>query len=177
MENFSPPSNLKGANILESSISILTAYTLVGQVALQKLFNSPANGALRARGGTTYYFECTFDLSAMSATSGTFSFGFLGTATISSIKYTAIATKSAVGTPTAPSMSVSAVATAFPIVVANIATTGSATISGIIRVNATGTLIPSIGLGIASPAVVSANSLFKIYPVGANTATSNGEWS
>ena len=177
MEDFTPPNNTKGADVVEQSVCLNANYTLVSQTALQKMFNATTNGALILRAGTTYYFECDFDLSAMSVTSGGFGFGFLGTATFNSLKYTSFATKSTIGTPTAPQITTVTVATSTNIVTATITATGHAKITGIIRVNAGGTLIPSVSLGIASAAIVGINSKFQIWQVGNNVMTNTGNWN
>jgi hypothetical protein len=177
MEQFKTP-NVKGAEVIEQSISLTSAYTLANQTALQKLFNSTPNGAVTLKGATTYYFECNFDLSGLSATSGNFTFGFLGTATFNTLKYIALAVKASLGTPTAPQMTTVSVATASVIVTSTTATTGHAKITGIIRCNVGGTLIPSLGLGITVPtAVVGVNSKFQIWQVGSNIQTNTGNWT
>lgn len=155
-----------------------TPLTLTSTTALQKLFATSANGALSVAAATTCFFECEFDLSAMSTSSGAFSFGFGGTATITSVKYLATAQKSAaVGTPAAGQLTVGTAATATALVSASLIATGSARLGGVIRVNAAGTLIPQVALGVAAAAVVSANSWFRIWPVGTGSAVSFGAWS
>lgn len=148
----------------------LTApYTLASQTTLQQLFNTPANGAFNALAGTTYLFTCRFDLTAMSATSGTFSFGFLGTATFTNIKYTSLAVKIAsIATAGSAVIVTSTVATATPICTANTLGGGHAKIQGIISVNAAGTIIPAVATSIAAPAVVGINSIFIMTPIGSN---------
>lgn len=63
------------------------------------------------------------------------------------------------------------------IVTANTTTTGHAKITGKVRVNAGGTLIPSVSLGVAAAAIVGTDSYFRIWPVGAGTVTNVGNWS
>jgi hypothetical protein len=162
---------------LEEYIFSNASYTLTSQTALQKLFNSTANGAVAVEANTSYFFQCRFDLSAMSATSGNFGFGFLGTSTIASIAYTANASKSAIGTPTASLLTTAKVTTSTGLVVANVATTGHVTIQGIIRTTLGGTLIPSVSLGIAAAAIVGINSYFRIVTIGSNTQTNIGPWT
>ena len=162
---------------MEEYVFLSATYTLTSQTALQKLFNSSTNGALTVDAATSYFFECEFDLSAMSVTSGSFSFGFGGTATLTSLKYTSVASKTAIGTPSTAQITTATVATATGLVSASITATGHAIIKGIIRINAGGTLIPSVGLGIASAAVVGINSWFRIVPIGTNTNTQFGAWT
>ena len=56
-------------------------------------------------------------------------------------------------------------------------TVGFAVIKGQIRVTVAGTIIPQVSLGVASAAIVGANSYFRIYPVGSATVTTVGNWS
>ena len=151
--------------------------TLTSQTALQKLFATTTNGALSVEAATTYFFECEISLTAMSATSGNFTFGFLGTATFTSLKYTSMASKTAIGTPSTAQITTATVATATGLVSANTTTTGHAFITGILRINAGGTLIPAVGLGVAAAAVIGANSWFRIIECGTGTNTFFGEWT
>jgi pectate lyase-like protein len=162
----------------EQFTAITGTLTLGTGTTLQKLFNATTNGTLTVPALTSYFFECEFDLTGMSGTTGTFSFGFGGTATLTSVKYIAYAQKTAaIGTPATAQMTVANVATATPLVSTSTTTTGSARISGIIRVNAAGTLIPSVALSVGIAAVVGVNSWFRITPVGVNTITNVGNWS
>ena len=162
---------------IEEYIFPNTAYTLVSQITLQKIFNATANGAVSVSASTSYFFECSFSLSAMSSLAGNFGFGFLGTATFTSVSYTALSNKSA--TLSIPSMTEivgSSIITATPLVSSSVVTTGLTKISGIIRINAEGTLIPSVSLSIASPAVVGLNSYFRLVKIATNTQTNIGQW-
>ena len=168
----------RGVVLADQYTSLITPYTMTSTTALQKLFNVPTNGAFNAKAGTTYYFEASFDLSAMSALTGTFSFGFGGTATITSVKYTATSQKStALGVPATPQVVMATTAASTVLVTTSLITTGTAYITGIIRVNAAGTLIPSTALSVAAPAVVGTNSFFIISPLGTNTATTVGNFN
>jgi hypothetical protein len=177
IQYYSHDASARGVVDAEQFISLTSTYTLSSSSSLQKLFNSTTNGAMTVKGSTSYFFECEFDLSSMSASSGAFSFGFGGTATITSLKYTAVANKAAIGTATASLMTTATVATATALVAANTTTTGHARISGIVRVNAGGTLIPQVALGVAAAAVVGTNSWFRITPIGTNTVTNIGNWN
>jgi hypothetical protein len=152
-------------------MSLTATYTGSSQTALQKLFNTPSNGSFTAVAGITYEFECQFSLSSMSGSSGTFSFGFLGTATFTSLFYIAMTRKSAA------TVISSTVATITAITASDTTTTGIAYIRGTLRVNAAGTIIPAFGLGVAAAAVVGVNSFFKIWPIGTNTFTSKGAFT
>jgi hypothetical protein len=167
---------------IEQFTALTTPYTLASGTALQKLFNATTAGALTVAASTTYFFECQFDLSSVASASGTVSFGFGGTATLTSIKYTAVTQKSAsLTTPVAPQMVEGTAATAQSLWTAATTTgltTATARIKGTVRVNAAGTLIPEVALGVSTTtAAVGTNSFFRCWPVGSNTVTSAGSWT
>jgi len=172
------PSTKISLRTLENYVFSNAAYTLVSQTALQKIFNASATGAVRVEPATAYFFECSFSLSAMSAVAGTFGFGFLGTATITSLSYTALSDKAdALGAPSTGQIIVGNVSTALQLVSSSVITTGNTLIKGIIRVNAGGTLIPSVNVSVAAAAIVGVNSFFRIVPIGTNTQTNVGLWT
>lgn len=153
-------------------------FTLVSQTAAQAMFNSPANGAITVGGTRTYEFMCFYDLSSMSATSGSFGFALGGTATYTYLSWVSNANKAALATAASSQMTVnknSAANTALATATTN--TVGWAQINGILRVNAGGTIIPQVSLGIAAAAVVGQDSFFMLWPLGTNTVTSVGNWS
>jgi hypothetical protein len=160
-------------------ITLTTAFTTAGgTTALQKLFNAPTNGTLTVAGSTTFYFECYFTLSSMSASTGTFSFGLGGSATFTRTKYFAIADKAALTGITAPVITNATAATATVISGAtNTTTTGWAMISGKVVVGTGGTIIPSFATSVANATVVDNDSYFKIWPAGSNTVQSVGNWT
>jgi hypothetical protein len=175
------PSYLGGCLVdTEQFVALTAAYTLTSQTTLQKLFNATANGTLTVPAATSYFFQCSFDLTAMSGTTGTFSFGFGGTATLTSVRYVSMAQKAdAVNTapPVTPQMVTGTQAAAVVLVATSTTTTGGAFIEGIIRINAAGTLIPEVAISVATTAIVSTGSWFRIWPVGSNTVTNVGNWS
>ena len=165
----------------EQFVELTTPYTLASGTALQKLFNATTNGTITVQAATTYFFECDFDLATMATGSGNFSFGFGGTATLTSVKYMAWSVKAAnLTTPVAPQVVMGTAATALALV-SNTSTsqqTGMARIRGTIRVNAAGTLIPQVALGVSTTtAAVGTNSYFRLRPVGSNTVTTVGNWT
>lgn len=168
-----------GRGVIEAPqfISLTSAYTLTSTTALQKLFNASPSGALTVQASTSYFFECNFQLSAMSGSSNVFSFGIGGTATLTGIDYTAIAKKANTASSSAASMIRGTTASAVALVAASNQTTGMANITGIIRINAGGTIIPQVSLGVAAAAIVGVNAWFKITPIGTNTVTFVGNWS
>jgi hypothetical protein len=175
---YSHANSSRGVVYAEQFISLSGTYTLTSQTAAQKLFNSTTNGAVTVKAGTTYYFECFYSLTAMSATSGSFGFAIGGTATLTSLNWTSAAIKATTGTTAATLQTTfNTTAANTTIVTASTQTGGSARITGTIRVNAAGTIIPQVSLGQAAAAVVGANSYFRIIPIGTNTVTSVGNWS
>jgi len=168
--------------IMGEQFAALTAtYTLTSTTNSQALFNVPANGALTLPALTSYFFECFFSLSSMSATSGNMGFDILGagTATLTSSAWFSNGFDGTTQTtPSANSGIFSATnANTGDIVVAGTGTAVSAYIEGIFRVNAAGTIIPSVKLTTAASAVVGVNSFFRCRPIGSNTVTTVGNWS
>jgi hypothetical protein len=157
------------------------SYTLANSTSAQKLFNVAANGALNVQAATSYFFEAEFDITGLSASAHTISFGFGGTATVTSIKYVADRLDSSTAFTTAQAWTKQTVtsAAATALTAAGVTTTGfAAQLRGIIRINAAGTLIPQVTQGTASAAaVVSANSWIRFTPVGSSTVTNVGNWS
>ncbi len=170
--------NARGVNLTEQFIFTPAAgYTLTSQTAAQKMFASPTNGALTVQGTTTYQFECAFDLTTMNAGSGTFGWALLGTATFTTIKWRSSANKATLATFLAWQSTYNATAANTALCTSTTATVGAATIRGVMRVNAGGTIIPAVSLGVANAAVVQAGSFFRIWPVGTNTVASVGNWA
>jgi hypothetical protein len=166
----------------EQVCTLTSAYTVPSSITTaQKLFNATTNGAVTLAAGT-YIFECFFTLSGMSTTASTsnyFGFALGGTATIAGQVWESEANKAALAT------AASAVNTVNTAANTNIGTTGAsnssatgwAKIWGKIRVSASGTLIPQFSLGVAATATVGADSYFRIWPWGASTVTTVGNWS
>ena len=159
------------------SIELTAAYTLVSQTAAQKAFNAPAGGALTLKANTTYFFEVLISLTAMSGTSGAFGFALGGTATLTRQAWMAFAQKAgALATPNTDQITFNTAANV-ALVTASTVTTGQMWIRGIIRVGATGTVIPQVSLGVAAAAVVGVDSYAWFKPVGADTVQSVGNWA
>lgn len=170
--------NERGAVNAEQWICNTATYTLTSTTSAQALFNSPANGRVTVAGSTTYQFECQFELSSMSASSGSFGFAFGGTAAISGIKWRSLAQKSAaLGAVSTPSHFATNSASGAAIVTASTTTTGFAEVRGVVRVSTGGTIIPQVSLGVAAAAVVGVGSFFRIWPVGTDAQVSLGNWS
>jgi hypothetical protein len=151
--------------------------TAGGTTALQKAFNAPTNGALTVAANTTYGFEFLWNASTMSATSGTFSFGLGGTATYSRVAAFCIARKTSAATGTAGNFTMITAATATVVTGANTTTTGHMSVIGQIVIGSAGTIIPSFATSVANATVVLAGSYFRIWPLGADTVQSVGNWA
>jgi hypothetical protein len=164
----------RGVWMMEQFILQTSNYTLTSQTAAQQLFNATTNGAITLPLGT-FEFECQFNLSSMSATSGSFGFALGGTASINQY-WTANASKTAFATPTAATISYN-VAANTAIATATTTTTGFAVIQGYITVAGAGTIVPQVSLGVAATALVGAGSFFRIRPLGTNSVNRVGNWS
>jgi hypothetical protein len=160
----------------EQFITLTSTYTLTSQTAAQKLFNASSNGAVTLGVGT-YFFECYFSLSSMSASSGAFGWDLTaGTATISGIAWDSVGNKAALATAATPQSTANTAANV-AIVSATTNTVGWARIGGKVRVSVAGTVTPQVSLGVAAAAVVGTDSYFRIWGVGSNTVTTFGAWS
>jgi hypothetical protein len=145
----------------------------------QTIFNASTNGAVTLAASTTYEFEMQINATGFANTAHTFNLSFLGTATFSSIGYYYDAqSATTLITPTASLTGYVAVATATPI-------TASATSTGLVlyargtmRINAGGTVIPTLTqVGATGAGIMGINSFFRCWPVGSNTVTNVGNWS
>ena len=171
---FTPTALERGVMMTEQFILQNSNYTLTSTTAAQQIFNATTNGAVTLPVGT-FEFECQFNLSSMSASSGSFGFALGGSATINQY-WTANATKTAFATPTAATISYN-VAANTAIATASTTTTGFAVIQGYITVAGAGTIVPQVSLGVAATALVGAGSFFRIRPLGTNTVSRVGNWS
>lgn len=171
---FSPAASSRAIDLAEYLMVLSATYTLANQTAAQKLLNASTNGAVTLPVGT-YEFDCYFELTAMSASSGSFGFAFGGAATFTQAWWAA-ANKSALTTAVASQDTYNTAANT-TLATANTTTTGYAWITGILRVTVAGTVIPQVSLGVAAAAVVGDKSFFRCRPVGNATVTTVGNWS
>jgi len=168
----------------EAFIARTNTKTMTSNTSLQALFSGvtgATNGALTVDASTTYFFEAQFSVTSMSATSGNFGFSIVGagTATFTSAAWQAIggdATTLATAAARGGAF-VSAAGQTGNILTAATGTGAVAYIKGIFRINAGGTIIPSIQLTTAAAAVIGTNSWFKCYAVGSDTVNTSGSWS
>jgi hypothetical protein len=158
-----------------------TAYTLTNTTNLQKIFNVSTNGAVAVAAATSYFFECSLNLSSMSATSGNFGFsiGGAGTATFTSASWQSFGLDATTQTTAAAVGGVYSASTAQTgdVLVPSVGTAASVYITGMFRITAGGTIVPSIQLTTASAAVVGVNSWFRCRSLGSNTVTAVGTWT
>lgn len=170
----------RGVLATEQFASQTISRTLSNTTAQQFIFDA-ANNTLYVQASTSYFFEALIHLSGMSATSGNFTFSLVGagTATFTSCKWFATGFDSSTpGTTGASSASLSASATGSgDIVVAAAGTAVAVYITGIARIAAAGTLVPSVGLTTGIAATVEQNTFLRLRPVGANTTAAVGAWS
>jgi hypothetical protein len=180
-----PNANNLGVTVNEHFVARTGTKTMTSNTSLQAVFSGGSggltNGALTVNGSTSYYFECSLNLSSMSASSGNLGFSIVGagTATFTSAAWHAFgldATTQTTGAAIGGSFSAAAGATG-NISTAATGTSYSVVIKGIFRINAAGTIIPSVQLTTASAAVVGANCWFKCNAIGTNTVVSVGNWS
>jgi hypothetical protein len=164
----------------KASFMCLSApYVGTSGTALQKIFNvgSSGNGEFNALANKAYEFTCEFDLTAMATSSGTFSFGFLGTATISSLTWKSIAGKGALATASTAQITSATVGTATVITGSSASATGKACVTGVIRVTGAGTIIPAFAVSVSATPQVEANSIFIIRELGSDTVTASSDIS
>ena len=171
---FTSTSTQRGVLLNEQFIYQQSNYTLVSQTAAQQLFNGSTGGQVGLTAGA-YAFECNFNLSSLSATSGSFGFALGGTATFTQY-WTANATKSAFATATSGTLTFNTSANT-SITSASTTTTGFAVIQGIIIVAGAGTVIPQVSQTVAAAALVGPGSFFRIRPIGAQAVNYVGNWS
>lgn len=164
---------------VEQFTAITGTHTLAANTNAQAIFNASSNGAVTLQASTSYWFECEFDLTSLSSSSHTLSFGFGGAASFTSIKYRVDSNTGAAGTLATWNSAIVTAATATAFTAAVTTTTAQAVIRGILRISSTGgTVIPQLTQGTnGAAAVVSANSWFRVVPIGSSSVTSVGNWS
>lgn len=182
-----PIASNRAVTVIEHFVARTGTKTMTSNTALQAIFDNTTgtggltNGALTVGASTSYFFEMSINVSAMSATTGNFGFSIVGagTATFTSAAWHAFGldnTTQTTGANAGTTWQSTAGATG-NIITAATGTSASAMVKGIFRINGAGTIIPSIQLTTASAAVIGVNTWFKCYPVGTNTIVSVGNWA
>ena len=166
--------------------SLVADYTLTDGSAAQQVFNGTTNGAVTLPASTAYMIDAVYYLTNTGTTSHTWAILFGGTATITAAGtmlrvdgYTA--TSNALTSTSTIYVSGASISSATVVTAASTSATENVVISmrGRININAAGTLIPQIKAS-AQPngtEKILAGSFIALWPIGANTATSVGNWS
>lgn len=155
--------------------------TMTSQTTAQPIFDGgggSATGAVDVPTGL-YEFEMLIHLTGISATSGTVEFSFDGTSTRNSFIWKSSGGRYAdVAAPNVLIGRFYSSRQAFAITLSNASTvtTGWYYITGMMRISAAGTVIPSLRTSVAAAAVVKQNSYFKLNKLGTNTASNVGRW-
>ncbi len=142
-------------------VQILNAdFTFAAITNAQPILNGSPNGALNVPVGL-FEFECLFDITNMSGSSGSFGFALGGSATLDSQKWVSVASKATDATEVNPTVTYN--------VAANTALTGNNSntvawgwIRGVFRVSGIGTIIPQVtftNAGVIS--TIKKNSFFR----------------
>lgn len=186
---FTPNSSATAGRALDRSEHLLVSgadLTLSNATGVQSLF-AAANDTITVPASTSYYFECEFHQTGTGTTSHTLNFALGGTLTTHNIQYQAYVVQNATGsaTPTPTAHYGCYIATAASTAITAATATAiyrSVRIRGVIRVNASGTLIPQVAFS-AAPGVapvIKSGASFKLIPIGsaaASTANVVGGWS
>jgi len=149
-------------------------YTLTNTTGLQKIFNvgTSGNGSFNTGTNKTYCFRACLDFTTLSSSSKNVSFGFLGTATITSINYKSLGTLGVLTTPQTNQLTAGSVATAQAVTSSSASTEAKIILEGTITVTTAGTLIPSIAFSTAQAGMLSkSGNTFEITEIGNNTFT------
>ena len=181
---FTPDSSaVGGRGVVDTSLfaSVAgTAKALTSATGNQPIFATPTTGALTVAGATTYLFDGYISLATGTTTTRTTSFNFGGTATITSIRFRVMHQAATVGTTgTSANYTSFAAATGGVINATNLTAASWFEVKGMIRVNASGTLIPQIAFSAAPGGTntVGIDSFMRFTPVGSNTVVSAGAWA
>ena len=157
-------------------------YVANDSAAAQKVFDSPANGAITLDATTTYRFEGVYYITrGLGSNSHTLGVLFALGGSLISITYTADTTSTATYALGAVSRFYNTTASLLTVTAASTSTTENITvvIKGMVRTNAAGTFTPQIQYSSApggAPTILK-NSYFRMIPVGTSSVASVGNWS
>ena len=157
-------------------------YTGTNSGSAQQVFNASTNGEVTVLGSMTYMFEATYYITrSAGTTSHTLSTLFGGTATFTSVTYTAESTSTTGNALGAVSRIYGTGISGVTVTAANTSATENITVTlrGVMRTNAGGTIIPQIQYSTApggAPTILK-NSFFKMTPIGTSSVTTAGVWS
>jgi len=161
-------------------LSVLTStYNGSDVDTAQPVFLS-SQDTLTLLGSTTYEFEAEYQIDTAGTNSHSLAVLFGGTATFTSLAYSALATNGAgASTASAPLMARTNSAGALTVTAAVAAATqNTIRLRGIMRINAAGTIIPQFQYSAAPGAApaVRANSFFRAWAVGTSGVATVGPW-
>jgi hypothetical protein len=169
----------RGVLLSEQFVALSSNNALSNQTGAQAMFLTGAGlttGALSVDVGS-YFFECFYNITGMSATSGSFGFALGGGATKTQFwQATGQKGTGTVSTATATTTSYNTAANT-SLTANSTNTVGYAYINGFIRVTVAGTLIPQISLTVTSTPTITSGSYFKIRQMGNSTVQIQGNWA
>jgi hypothetical protein len=161
-----------------STMALTSAYALTNTTSLQKAFNVgiSGNGAFNATLNKLYRFKALINMTGLPASASTISFGFLGTATITTT-YTALGAKaSTLAGGNNPNLYVIQTTASSVVASSSGAVTGKLMIDGIIRCTGAGTVIPSISVSVAGASMQAEIDNFCAFEeLGSNTLTATSD--
>ena len=170
-----------GLATLTLASSTATKSLTSATTANQPLFATPTTGALTVAAATSYLVDAFIILNTGTTTTRTTSFSLVGagTATFTSAAFETSYVGAISGTPAAPQNTWWTAATGGVMNTTNTLAGSYFRVKGIIRVNASGTIIPAITFSAAPGGTntVGINSFFTLTPIGSNTATTIGAWA
>ena len=177
-----PTASQRGVLPAEHFVVLSSNYTAADSASAQKVFNTPANGAVTLEANTTYFIEGLYYITrAAGTTSHTLSTLFALSGTLTSITYLVETTSTAGNILSGDNRIYATAATAT--VVTGASTTANENITvhlrGVVRTNTAGTFTPQIQYSAApggAPTILT-NSFFRLTPVGSGSVTSVGNWS
>lgn len=175
-------SSTRGVVSTEQFVCLTSVKGFANNTNSQAIFTNVGTGALTVAPSTTYTFEGLFVATGMSGTSGNAQFDLLGagTATLASLRYYTVGLDNTTLT-TAAAQGGSFHQTASTI--GNVVTAATGTglgfqVSGIMRVNGGGTVIPSFKMTSSiATAQMQPNSYMLFKPLGTDSVVSVGRWS
>lgn len=179
---YSHAASSRGVNVTTQFIALSGNYTLTDSATAQKAFNASTNGSLTVQGSTTYLVEGVYNITSTGTTSHTWGASIAGTATLTSGMLTYLADGAAGNAlRTITSIYTTTPGTNVVLTGASTSATENVTITfkGILRINAGGTIIPTVKLsaGTSGTPTMLANSYFIATPLGTSSVTNIGNWS
>ena len=143
------------------------------------MFNvgSSGNGSFTCEANKTYVAKIVANISGLSSTSGTISIGSLGTASLSSVRFTNLSAKAtSLGGVKTTQMSSTTSSTGLVLVTASTGTTATAIIEIVFRTTSSGSFIPALSTSVGTAsAIVETNSYCRIDELGTDTLTATSD--